>query len=172
MGVKPQQTERLPALEFSQVLSEKGLILEKFTKLTARGLSVPAAKPALLIKNDSKIMFKVRHGQRLGGLPEEGAEDDPGGSQPETREDDQDHAKKTRSRRRGGAEPEEENCGASQRCEQRTVPSTCWERRQKDQPRGSGDRERRSCRSSETIGVSQPGRPRCTQQRAGYWRLI
>ena len=172
MGVKPQQTDRLPALEFSQVLSEKGLVLKNFTKLTARGLSVPAAKPALLIKNDSKIMFKVRHGQRLGGLPEEGAEDDPGGSQPETREDDQDRAKETRSRRRGGAEPEEEDCGAGQRCEQLTLPSACWERRQKDQPRGSGDRERRSCRSSEAVGVSNPGNLSFTQQRARYWRLI
>ena len=108
VGVKPQQTERLPAMELSQMLSEKGLLLEKFTKFTARGLSVPAAKPALLIKNDSKIMFKVRHGQRLGGLPEEEVGKEPGGSQPESPGGRQQLGKEPRSRLGAGARPEEE----------------------------------------------------------------
>ena len=49
-------------------LQENGLQMEKITQLTARGLSVPAAKPIILLNNDSKLFFKAQYDQRLGIL--------------------------------------------------------------------------------------------------------
>ena len=54
--------------QVSQSIAEKGLIGEHFTPHTARGLTVPANRPAVLFKNDSHNVFQVRHGQRLGEL--------------------------------------------------------------------------------------------------------
>ena len=58
MGVKPHQSNRLQDMDLSQLLSEKGLLLEKCTQFTARGLKVPAAKPALLIKMIPNIFLR------------------------------------------------------------------------------------------------------------------
>ena len=129
VGVKPCQSNRLQDMELSQVLAEKGLVVEKSTQLTARGLKVPAAKPALLIKNDSKSIFKVKHGQRLGGLPEEEDEETPGGDRQEGPGGDQRRRRRTPDRSGAGAEPRREEDADSWSCGPSRWPGTSWERR-------------------------------------------
>ena len=129
VGVKPCQSNRLQDMELSQVLAEKGLVVEKSTQLTARGLKVPAAKPALLIKNDSKSIFKVKHGQRLGGLPEEEDEEAPGGDRQEGPGGDQRRRRRTPDRSGAGAEPRREADADSWSCGPSRWPGTSWERR-------------------------------------------
>ena len=129
VGVKPYQSNRLQDMELSQVLAEKGLVVEKSTKLTARGLKVPAAKPALLIKNDSKSIFKVKHGQTLGGLPEEGDEEAPGGDRQEGPGGDQRRRRKTQDPSGAGAEQRREEDADSRSYGPSRWPGASWERR-------------------------------------------